>query len=227
MRNDDGLEAHPPQSIIVSTLLGLFSFATSPSVHAQDKDANTWMRDGVAAFYDAKPKESVTAFDKVIELAPGAAPQLWQRGMSLYYTGEFKKGRDQFELHQTVNPHDVENAAWHFICVARAENVEAARKALISIEGDARVPLKQVHELFSGKGTEEAVMKAAEKGEPGSEELRNQLCYAHLYLGLYHEALGHTDKAKEHMLKAAIDYKMDHYMGKAAQVHVKLRGWDK
>jgi lipoprotein NlpI len=27
------------------------------------------------------------------------------------------------------------------------------------------------------------------------------------------------------MLKAATDYKMDHYMGKVAQVHVKLRGW--
>ena len=79
----------------------------------------------------------------------------------------------------------------------------------------------------TGKGTEEAVMKAAENGDAGSEDLRNQLCYAHLYLGLYHEALGHADKAKRHMLKAAVDYKMDHYMGKTAQVHVKLRGWDK
>ena len=64
-------------------------------------------------------------------------------------------------------------------------------------------------------------------GELQGEELRNQLCYAHLYLGLYHEALGHADKAKDHMLKAATDYKMDHYMGKCAQVHVKMRGWEK
>jgi lipoprotein NlpI len=28
-----------------------------------------------------------------------------------------------------------------------------------------------------------------------------------------------------HMLKSATDYKMDHYMGKVSQVHVKLRGW--
>ena len=205
--------------------LSLAALVGASLIYAQDKDANTYFREGVAAFYDAKPKESVAAFDKVIELAPQTAPQLWQRGLSLYYAGEFKKGREQFELHQTVNPHDVENAAWHFICVARAENVEAARKALISIEGDARVPMKEVHDLFAGKGTEEAVMKAAEKGE--GEELRNQLCYAHLYLGLYHEALGHADKAKDHMLKAATDYKMDHYMGKCAQVHVKMRGWEK
>ncbi len=209
---------------IAATLTFLFLISISD---AAEKDANAFFHEGVSAFYDAKPKESVAAFDKVIELAPQSAPQLWQRGLSLYYAGEFKKGREQFELHQTVNPHDVENAAWHFICVARAEGVAAARKALIPIEGDARVPMKEVHELFSGKGTEKAVMKAAENGDSGSEELRNQLCYAHLYLGLYHEALGHADKAKEHMLKAAIDYKMDHYMGKAAQVHVKLRGWTK
>ncbi len=212
------------RSIMKVTLTFLLLISISD---AADTDANSFFREGVSAFYDAKPKESVAAFDKVIELAPQSAPQLWQRGMSLYYAGEFKKGREQFELHQTVNPNDVENAAWHFICVARAEGVDAARKALIPIKGDARVPMKQVHELFSGKGTEESVMKAAENGEAGSEELRNQLCYAHLYLGLYHEALGHADKAKEHLLKAAIDYKMDHYMGIAAQVHVKLRGWTK
>lgn len=206
--------------ILASRLLTSFS-------SGQDKDANAWFREGVDAFYDAKPKESVAAFDKVIQVAPQAAPKLWQRGLSLYYAGEFKKGREQFELHQTVNPHDVENAAWHFICVARAENAEAARKSLIPIEGDARVPMKEVHDLFAGKGTEEAVMRAAEKGDAGSKELRNQLCYAHLYLGLYHEALGHKDKAEQHMLKAAVDYRMDHYMGKCAQVHLKLRGWEK
>lgn len=196
-------------------------------LHAEDRIADTAFRDGIQFFYDAKPKESIAAFDRVIELVPKAAPQLWQRGLSLYYTENFKEGRKQFELHQSVNPHDVENAAWHFICVARTDGVEAARKALIPIDGDARIPMQQVHDIFAGKGTEVAVMKAAEKGETGSEELRNQLCYAHLYLGLYHEALGHPDKAKEHMLKAAIDYKMDHYMGKTAQVHVKLRGWTK
>lgn len=181
--------------------------------------------EGVSAFYDAKPKESVAAFDKLISLEPRAKPQLWQRGLSLYYTGDYKAGREQFEVHQTVNPADVENAAWHFICVARAENVEAARKALIPIEGDSRIPMKEVHDLFAGKGSEEAVLKAAETGE--GETLRNHRCYAHLYLGLHFEALGDDAKAKDHMLKAAGDYSMDHYMGKCAQVHVKVRGWTK
>jgi lipoprotein NlpI len=195
-----------------------------PSV-AADKDANTHFREAVSLFFDAKPKESVAAFNKVIELEPTAAPQLWQRGLALYYAEDYKEGRKQFELHQTVNPDDVENAAWHFICVAKGEGVEAARKALIPIKGDARIPMAEVHDLFAGKGTEEAVMKAADTGDATSEEHRNQLCYAHLYLGLYHEALGHIALAKDHMVKAATLYKMDHYMGKTAQVHVKLRGW--
>jgi lipoprotein NlpI len=165
----------------------------------------------------------VEAFDALLKLEPQSKPQLWQRGLSLYYTGDFKAGREQFETHQTYNTNDVENAAWHFLCVAKADGVEAARKVLIPIEGDARVPMKQVHELFAGKAKPEDVLKAAESGE--GNELRNHRCYAHLYLGLYFEAIGDDAKAKEHMVKAATDYKMDHYMGKVAQVHVKLRGW--
>ncbi len=194
---------------------------------AQSDSIEDSMRKAVGLFFDGKPKESVAAFDKIIELEPKAAPQLWQRGLALYYAEDFKEGRKQFELHQTVNPNDVENAAWHFLCVARAENVEAARKALMPIQGDSRIPMKEVHDLFAGKGSEEAVLKAANTGDPTSEDYRNQLCYAHLYLGLYCEALGQTDQAKDHMLKAAQNFKMDHYMGRTAQVHVKLRGWDK
>lgn len=212
---------HPRSGLVLAAAI----FASC--VVAQDKDPDSLFREGVSAFFDDKPSESVAAFDKVIVLAPNAAPQLWQRGLSLYYAEKFTEGRKQFELHQTVNPNDVENAAWHFICVAKVDGLEAASKALISIEGDTRVPMKEVHDLFAGKGTEEHVMKAAESGTADSEALRNQLCYAHLYLGLYHEALGHPDKAKAHMIKAAVDYKMDHYMGKTAQVHAKLRGWVK
>ena len=159
--------------------------------------------------------------DRAIALAPETAPELWQRGLVLYYAGKFAEGRKQFELHQTVNPRDVENAAWHFLCVAKAEGVAAARQALIPISGDARVPMAQVHALFAGTGSEEAVLAAC----VGAGNQRDHLCYAHLYLGLYHEALGHADQAKAHLLQAANEFRMDHYMGRTAQVHVRLRGW--
>lgn len=209
----------------LSRILCISAALLAPVLHGQDKNAEAYFQEGVKAFFDARPKDSVAAFDKVIALEPAAAPQLWQRGLSLYYAEEYKEGRKQFEIHQTVNSNDVENAAWHFICVAKEEGVEAARKVLIPISGDARVPMKQVHDLFAGKGSEEAVLKAASAGDAGDEARRNHLCYAHLYLGLYYEALGEKDRAKAHMVKSATDYKMDHYMGKVSQVHVKVRGW--
>jgi lipoprotein NlpI len=195
----------------------------STAAFAQETAQSAFKR-GVEMFFDAKPKESVAAFDALLKLEPKAKPELWQRGLSLYYAGDFKGGREQFETHQTYNTNDVENAAWHFLCVAKAESVEAARKVLIPIEGDTRVPMKQVHELFAGKAKPEDVLKAAESGE--GDALRNHRCFAHLYLGLYFESIGDDVKAKEHMVKAAADFKMDHYMGKVAQVHCKLRGWE-
>lgn len=206
-----------------SLLPALLLCLVTPSF-AQQASPDSLFQQGVDAFFAAKPKESVAAFDKLIALEPVVKPQLWQRGLSLYYAGDFKGGREQFEVHQTVNGNDVENAAWHFLCIAKGEGVEAARKVFIPIEGDSRIPMKQVHELFAGKGSVEAVLKAAEEGQ--GERLRNHRCYARLYLGLYFEATGDDVKAKEHMLKAAKDFAMDHYMGRVAQVHVKMRGWD-
>ncbi len=187
--------------------------------------ADQWFRDGVRLFFDAQVAASATAFDKVIELAPAAAPDLWQRGLSLYYAGRFADGRAQFELHQTVNRNDVENAAWHFLCVVKIDGLDAARKAFIPIVGDARVPMREIHALFAGTGNAAAVLKAADADGMPTEAERDQLCYAHLYLGLYYEVTGDAVLARTHMRKAAIDYRMDHYMGKVAQVHVKLRGW--
>jgi lipoprotein NlpI len=207
----------------LTTALFLVSIL-SATAQQPAKTPDQWMETGVDAFFDARIEDSAIAFDKVIEAVPQAKPQLWQRGLTLYYAKRYQDGREQFETHQTANSNDVENAAWHFLCVARLEGVDAARKALIPIEGDTRVPMKQVHALFAGTGSVEAVLTAAGAGDD-SPLRRNHLCYAHLYLGLYFEALGDDAKAKDHILKAATDYEMDHYMGKTAITHAKVRGW--
>src|SRR5579885_1676075 len=81
----------------------------------------------IADFEAGRIAASAAGFDKVARLAPDYAPQLWQRGIALYYAGRYRDCRAQFESHRTVNPNDVENAAWHFLCVARAESPEKAR----------------------------------------------------------------------------------------------------
>ena len=165
--------------------------------------ADAWQHRGGEHFKLGHIKESIADFDKFIELVPQQAPYHWQRGISLYYAGRFEDGRKQFESHQTVNPNDVENAVWHFLCVARAAGVEKARAALIPIKGDARVPMMEVHALFAGKAKPEDVLKAAGAGGPPTLRLNRQLFYAHLYLGLYFEVIGDDRQAREHITKAA------------------------
>lgn len=190
--------------------------------------ATALQRRGESRFFEGEIAGSIADFDAVIGIYPEQDPHHWQRGLSYYYAKEFEKGKAQFERHQTVNSQDVENAVWHYLCAVRVPggSVEEARKDLIPIEGDSRVPMKEVHELFAGRGSPEAVLEAAAADEDGilSERELNHLCYAHLYLGLYYEALGETEKSAGHIRLAAFDYAMDHYMGKTAQVHAKLRG---
>jgi lipoprotein NlpI len=163
--------------------------------------------------------ESVADFDKVIEREPAREPHHWQRGISLYYAGEFKRGAKQFETHKTVNPEDVENAVWHYLCVARTEGIDEARKGLIPIRSDGRIPMMQVYAMFQGKATPEDVLNAAKTGNPGEAELAQRLLYAHLYIGLFLEAAGKTDAAKEHINLAAEEYADNGYMGDVARVH--------
>jgi lipoprotein NlpI len=170
-------------------------------------------------------RESVADFDRCLELVPQQKPYHWQRGISCYYAGQFEEGRKQFELHQTVNAHDVENAVWHFLCVARLSGMKKARAALIPIDGDTRVPMSQVHQLFAGKITPEEVLSAARSARATPAQAAKNLAYAHLYLGLYFEASGDAPAAREHIFKAAADFEARDYMGDVARSHANvLRG---
>lgn len=189
----------------------------------QPRATNAYQLRGVEHFKLGHFKESIADFDKFIELAPDQQPHHWQRGISCYYAARYEDGRKQFELHQTVNSNDVENAVWHYICVARAGGVDKARASLIPIKDDRRVPMMKIHELFAGKVKPEDVLAAARDDNSSPPSARaQQLFYAHLYLGLYYEAHENQKLAREHIIKAAEDYKQDHYMGDVARVHAKL-----
>ena len=171
----------------------------------------------VEDFRAGRVVEAANGFDAVARLTPAAAPRLWQRGIAQYYVGRFSDCRAQFELHRTVNPNDVENAAWHFLCVARAESPAAARAALLPVGPDARVPMRQVYDLFRGTLGPEAVLQAA--GAQASGQF-----YAQLYLGLYFDALGDNRRALEHITAAAADRfaGVGGYMHAVARVHLEL-----
>src|SRR5262245_44475597 len=171
----------------------------------------------VQDFENARIPQAAAGFDKVAQLVPSMAPQLWQRGIALYYAGRYKDCRAQFESHRTVNPNDVENAVWHFLCVARAESPDQARKALLPVGPDRRVPMRQIYEMFQGKRSPEEVLASA--GATTESQF-----YAHLYIGLYAEALGNKRLASEHITAAAAERfaAAGGYMHRVAKVHLEL-----
>ena len=195
--------------------------ALNKVIELQPRASTAYNLRGSNFFRLAEIDKSLADFDKYLSLEPQQAPYHWQRGIALYYAGKFDEGRRQFETHQTVNTQDVENAVWHFICKARAESFDKARESLIPITGDRRVPMSEVFHLFAGKGTEADIWKAVEKGEPSPAALEHRKSYAHLYLGLYHEAKGESKIAYEHIKKAATEFPSDDYMGDVAKVHFK------
>lgn len=198
---------------------GAIALATAAFVLAamttRAQDPNALLDRAVDEFERGRIESSVAAFDELVKAAPRAMPQLWQRGIALYYAGRFDEGRKQFEAHRTVNPNDVENAAWHFLCVARAEGPQKAKAALLPVGPDARVPMREVYELYRGAIAPEQVLRAAGSNPSGQ-------FYANLYVGLYYEAIGDAARARSALETAAQDRfaPVGGYMHMVATVHV-------
>ena len=173
---------------------------------------------GRAHFKSGHVDDSIADFDKHNKHSPSYEPYDWQRGISYYYAGQYAKGVRQFEIHKTVNPQDVENAVWHYLCKTRIDGVEKARAALIEITDDPRKWALPVYQMFQGKTAPREVLDKSSAGDASDESL----FYSHLYVGLFHEAAGRADLAHKHIALAAEEYLSDHYMGDVARVHLDI-----
>jgi lipoprotein NlpI len=177
---------------------------------------------GSSEFKRGKFAEAVADFDRFLALRPKEKPGHWRRGIALYYAGRFADGREQFKGYESVDTNDVENAVWHFLCGAKLDGVARTRTTMLKIGNDRRVPMTEVYELYQGRLKPADVLAAAGAGEATVAERTDRLFYAHLYLGLYYDALGNSKQALEHMALAAGKYRSPHYMGDVARVHADL-----
>jgi lipoprotein NlpI len=203
---------------LAAALFTILAVPVSAGAQSTAEQAGALYDRGVRDFLNGRIASSVDAFDALARLVPNEAPQLWQRGIALDYAGRYRDCRAQFESHRTVNPDDVENAAWHFLCVARAESPQSARAALLPVGPDPRVPMGQIYRMFSGRLKPEEVLAAT----PAQSAPQ---FYAHLYIGLYFEALGNADRALEHLTIASAERYADAggYMHSVARVHLNMR----
>ncbi len=166
--------------------------------------------------------KSLPLFERVIELLPDSAPFNWQRGIALCSCGKFADGAKQFEAHHSVNPDDVENSAWYFLCVAKTQGLEAARRTVIPSRGDGRQPLMSVLEMLQQKLEPAQVLEAASANtQPGSQRQRAEF-YAALYVGLYYDALGDSQRAATY-LKHSLATGDRGYMVDVARVYLADR----
>jgi lipoprotein NlpI len=165
--------------------------------------------------------ESIADFNTYLKAYPSEEPGHWRRGISFYYAGQYAEGAKQFHDGRVVFGADVENAFWHYLCNARKDGVEKAKANLLALDGpDQRVPMMRVYDLLRGEATPADVIETAEKAKLDGGARTDALFYAHLYVGLYHEAHGEAARAREHLTTAAEKHKIGHYMWDVANVHV-------
>lgn len=181
----------------------------------QDRRGDSYLKHG-------KFKEAIADFDVFLEAQPKFAPDHWRRGIALYYAGRFADGAKQFDIHRTVNPEDVENSAWHYLCNARANTPKKAREDLIPVTKDTRVPMAQVLQLFGGKLKPQDVIDAAEKSGKKGVDLTSARFYAHLYVALYYESEGDAKKTLDHLTEAVEKHKIGDYMWDVGAAHLAV-----
>lgn len=161
---------------------------------------------------------SLKQFERYIALVPGDQAQLWQYGIALTLANRFDRGRELFELHRVVNSNDVENAAWHFLCVAKTTNLNEAKALVLPAPGDSRVPMSQIQSLLVD-GNEQNVIDAVARLSEGSDSRRSADFYGKLYLGLYADAQGDATKAIK-LVGDAVKIAEPDYMGDIARVYL-------
>ena len=172
-------------------------------------------------FLAGKASESLPLFDRANALLGERAPDNWQRGIALGVCGKWAEGAQQFKMHHDVNPNDVENSAWYYLCVAKSESLEAAKKSVIPSRGDACQPMMAILQMLKEEVKPEDVLAVAEKAAVGSAR-KEAVFYGELYVGLYYDAIGNAAEAEKH-LRASLNYDQSHYMSDTSRVYLQHR----
>jgi hypothetical protein len=198
------------------------------------EDAQYHLDRAAAEFRRNQLAASCADFDAAVRLDSGRMGGMWQRGLSLFYCERLPDGMAQFAADVVSNPNDTEETIWHFLCNARlrsravapAAAAAAAQLQLLPVGAESRPVMSVAMNLYGGSGTAAQLKAAAGKDTSSSDYF-----YAHLYLGLWAEAWGHTELARRSIVEAATSSygsatDSADYMWHVARVHRRRRGWE-
>ena len=184
---------------------------------------NALTQRGDARLFLGDAKGAVADFEREIALDASHDAPHWRLGIAYYFAGEFAKSAKQFAKYHAYDGHDRENGVWHFIARARSEGVEKARVGMLEYTAFDREPFPALYEMFAGKKTGAEVLIEMEK--KGLKDNATVMFFAHYYVGLNEDLLGHREAARDHLAKAVkFAFKANAkggpgYMGQVARLH--------
>ncbi|RMF44856.1 MAG: tetratricopeptide repeat protein [Planctomycetota bacterium] len=183
--------------------------------------ASVWQEAGELMYRSGHPAESLPLFERAVELRPESLPYNWQRGIALATCAQWEAAAEQFARHREVNPDDVENSAWHYLCVAKRQGADVAQTQLIPSRGDPRPPMMEVLRMLRGELQPAQLIAQVENNDALAAEAKERaLFYAQLYAGLYCDARGDIPQALQY-LEAAQQTSVRGYMPDAARVYLQ------
>ena len=191
---------------------------------AKEPSSTEWLtRRGDARLFLGDAKGAVADFEKEIALDASHDAPHWRLGIAYLFAGEFAKSAKQFEKYHAYDGHDRENGVWQYLGNARVVGIEKARTQMLGYTRFDREPFPAIYEMLAGKKTGTEVLAEMEKKSLG--ENATVMFFAHYYVGLNEDLLGHRDAAREHLAKAvALSLKSGArggpgYMGQVARLH--------
>ncbi len=191
---------------------------------AKEPASTEWLtRRGDARLFLGDAKGAVADFEKEIALDPSHDAAHWRLGIAYLFAGEPAKSAKQFEKYHAYDDRDRENGVWQFFGNARVVGLEKARTQMLGYTKFDREPFPAIYDMLAGKKTGAEVLAEMEKKSLG--ENAAVMFFAHYYIGLNEELLGHKDAARDHLAKAvSLAMKSNArggpgYMGQVARLH--------
>jgi lipoprotein NlpI len=181
---------------------------------------------GDLCLFLGKYRDAVSEFEKMITLDPAQDAPHWRLGIAYYFAGEFDKSALQFQKYHDYDGRDRENGIWKFLAQARASGIETARKEMLTYNRFDREPFPELYAMFAGEKTGENVLSHVKEKQLTADP--NVMFFAHYYVGLNEELLGHHESAVDHLKRAVALFDSETapsggpgYMWQVARLHLR------